>query len=556
MKKILNTIVFGALCMAFAGCNLDMEPETSFTDSDYWQTETDLRGACNRFYQQTGNALGGFYHDYRSDELVAKSGPNSISDGSRSVPSTSGDWTDPYWRIFISNNILEKSERAQVTETVRDRYKAEARFFRAFHFFELVKKYGDVPMIMKAVNDTSDPILQMGRTPRETVIQQCYQDLQFAADHLPDIDHVDAWEHVSRSAALAMLVRVGLYEGTHKKYHQTPNGDWKAHLKIAIDAAETMITEKKHELYPDFQKLFVFDGEGRQNKENVFIKEYGPNGAGTTTHGNSRQLENAVNVPRQTLDMFLYTDGLPRAKSPLKVSPEVHYNDVFENRDPRFGMTFFQYNEEAFKGPFDPFYESHNGYKIKKGYIKSEDATNSKETLDKMIIRYAEVLISYAEALYEYNGSITDEQLDQTVNALRNRVEMPTLLTNAFVTANGLDMLEEIRRERFVEFIDENLHYDDIIRWKTAETLLPTYILGQKFVEGETKKQREDVAARLTANGGFYNGVKVYDEDDIYVIEEAANRRFNPQRDYLYPIPIYEISHSGGNVEQNPYWRE
>lgn len=556
MKKILNTIVFGALCMAFAGCNLDMEPETSFTDSDYWQTETDLRGACNRFYQQTGGALGGFYHDYRSDELVAKSGPNSISDGSRSVPSTSGDWTDPYWRIFISNNILEKSERANVTEAVRDRYKAEARFFRAFHFFELVKKYGDVPMIMKAVNDTSDPILQMGRTPRETVIQQCYQDLQFAADHLPDIDHLDAWEHVSRSAALAMLVRVGLYEGTHKKYHQTPNGDWKAHLKIAIDAAETMITEKKHELYPDFQKLFVFDGEGRQNKENVFIKEYGPNGAGTTTHGNSRQLENAVNVPRQTLDMFLYTDGLPRAKSPLKVSPEVHYNDVFENRDPRFGMTFFQYNEEAFKGPFNPFYESHNGYKIKKGYIKSEDATNSKETLDKMIIRYAEVLISYAEALYEYNGSITDEQLNQTVNALRNRVGMPALLTNTFVAANGLDMLEEIRRERFVEFIDENLHYDDIIRWKTAETLLPTYILGQKFVEGETTTQREDVADRLTTNGGFYKGVKVYDEDDIYVIEEAANRRFNPERDYLYPIPIYEISHSGGNVEQNPYWRE
>ncbi len=556
MKKIVNILMFGAVCMAFAGCNLDMEPETSFTDSDYWQTEKDLRGACNRFYQQTGGALGGFSHDFRSNELVAKSGPNSISDGSRSVPSTSGDWTDPYWRIFISNNIIEKSERANVTEAVRDRYKAEARFFRAFHFFALVKKYGDVPMIMKAVSDTNDPILQMGRTPRETVIQQCYEDLRFAAEHLPDIDHVDAWEHVSRSAALAMLVRVGLYEGTHKKYHQTPDGDWKAHLKIAIDAAETMIAEKKHELYPDFQKLFLFDGEGRRNKENIFIKEYGPNGAGTTTHRNSRELENAVNVPRQTLDMFLYTDGLPRAKSPLKISPEVHYNDVFENRDPRFGMTFFRYDEEAFKGPFNPFYESHNGYKIKKGYIKSEDATNGKETLDKMIIRYAEVLISYAEALYEYNGSITDEQLDKTVNALRNRVHMPALLTNSFVAANGLDMLEEIRRERFVEFIDENLHYDDIIRWKTAETLLPTYILGQKFVEGETTTQREDVADRLTANGGFYKGVKVYDEDDIYVIEEAANRRFDAARDYLYPIPIYEISHSGGNVEQNPNWRE
>ena len=106
---------------------------------------------------------------------------------------TLGNWTNPYWRIFISNNILEKAERANVTDAIRNKYLAEARFFRAFHFFELVKKYGDIPMIMKAVDDTKDPALSMPRTPREQVIQQCYDDLDFAAEWLPDIDHVDTW---------------------------------------------------------------------------------------------------------------------------------------------------------------------------------------------------------------------------------------------------------------------------------------------------------------------------------------------------------------------------
>ena len=104
--------------------------------------------------------------------------------------------------------------------------------------------------------------------------------------------------------------------------------------------------------------------------------------------------------------------------------------------------------------------------------------TVNKETVDKMIIRYAEVLLSYAEALFEYNGQISDAQLNATVNKIRARVGFDVKLTNAFVSANGLNMRDEIRRERHVEFIDENLRYDDIIRWKIAEKVLPVTMLG------------------------------------------------------------------------------
>lgn len=239
----------------------------------------------------------------------------------------------------------------------------------------------------------------------------------------------------------------------------------------------------------------------------------------------------------------------------MKISPEKSFNDIFVNRDPRLAMTLYKIDENAYKGPYIPFSnQSGYGYSLKKGFILNEWTTNGKETVDKMLIRYAEVLISYAEALYEYNGSITDAQLDLTVNALRKRVGFNVKLTNSFVTQNGLDMLNEIRRERTVEFIDENMRYDDIIRWKIAEKVLPTYILGAKFVDTETSKQRSDMAGRLTDSNGMLNGKKVCDEPDIYVIEKAEDRVFNPSKDYLYPIPINEISLSGGAVIQNPGW--
>jgi len=548
-KKILFFLIVASLAMT--GCDLNRYPEDTLADTSFWKTETDLRGACNRLY----NLLDGFSHDTRSDELV-KTSPDLISNGGRTIPSTSGDWSDPYYRITTANNIILKGAGADISESVKNRYLAEAYFFRAYYYFNLVKKYGDVPLILKPIDDTKDPLLDSPRTPREQVIQQCYNDLDFATKWLPKMSALPAadWGRVTKSAALAMIQRIGLYEGTYSKYHNLES-DYRAHLKRSLDAAE-LVMKEGHSLYPDFQKLFYFDGEGPQNKENIFVKVYGPNGAGTVVHANSRQMENLVSVTRSMVDLFLYTDGLPREKSPLKISPEKSFDDVFINRDPRLAMTLYQVDENAYKGPYIPFSNQHGyGYSLKKGFILSEWTTNGKETVDKMLIRYAEVLISYAEALYEYNGSITDAQLDITVNALRKRVGFNVKLTNSFVTQNGLDMLNEIRRERTVEFIDENMRYDNIIRWKIADKVLPTYVLGAKFVDSETSKQRSDMAGRLTDANGMLNGKKVYDEPDLYVIEKAEDRVFNLDKDYLYPIPINEISLSGGAVIQNPGWK-
>lgn len=187
--------------------------------------------------------------------------------------------------------------------------------------------------------------------------------------------------------------------------------------------------------------------------------------------------------------------------------------------------------------------------------MQEEWATSSKETVDKMLIRYAEILLSYAEALYEQNGKITDQQLEETVNKVRERAGLTVKLTNDFVTENNLDMLEEIRRERTIEFIDEGFRYDDIIRWKIAEKVLPVAIIGVKFVDEEGPAgKRDQINDRLTDSQGKLDGAPVYDDVDMFVIEKADTRQFDPKKDYLYPVPKKEIIRSKNAVTQNPNW--
>lgn len=586
MKKILymlNILLFPAILVC---CDdmLDVTPGSDMTDDNFWKSENDLKGACNRLYYN----LEGWEHDERSDERVGRN-PSSISNGSWAVPAESDDWKLPYDKIFVANNIIEKGQEVPIAEALRDRWVAEAHFFRAWHYFDLVRKYGDVPLSLTAFTSVYDPDLKQGRAPREAVIQQCYADLEFAAQHLPTRAQwttTDEFERrrATRSAALGLTVRIGLFEGTMQKYHSlSAEATWKAHLKKSIDAFELLKAEG-HELYADFSSLFLPVGE-TNNREILFAKAYGPAASPTTYHSYTRTEEGNYSLTRQMVDLFLYSDGLPRDKSPLKIVGESSYNSIvgMENdwtpradgkgtRDPRLQATVWFINDpkenDAVQGwattgkgaylPFDP--QRPYGYPIKKAFVGSQWASQ-RESTDKIHIRWGEMLISYAEALYEYNGAIiTDAQLDETVNALRSRVGFTAHLSNAFAAANGLDMREEIRRERTVELMTEGFRYHDVIRWKIAEVVLPKALLGAKFVDDEpgvkTLRAEFTNSARLTDADGKIGGVQMYgyNEPDIYVIEKPDSRVFSKDKDYYYPIPTFEIAQSDGNIKQNPGW--
>lgn len=168
-------------------------------------------------------------------------------------------------------------------------------------------------------------------------------------------------------------------------------------------------------------------------------------------------------------------------------------------------------------------------------YSVIDDWITSRSYVDYAIIRYAEVLLIYAEAKFERDGFIANADLDKSINLLRRRVDMPDL-TNEFVTGNGLNMLEEIRRERSVELAQEGFRYDDIIRWKIAENVLPRPVIGATYFDTY-----------------MVDGLIVTPEG--YILAQSADTRsFDPRRDYLYPVPVNEIALSGGTITQNPGW--
>lgn len=545
----ISYFLFIAAALLLGSCKLERLPETQFSDPNYWNTEADLMNAANRMYQQ----LGANWIDNRGDDNVNQN-PNSISNGTWVIPNTSPDWNNRYDELFTANNILQKGVNAQVADNIKNRYFGEARFFRAYANFQLLQKYGDVPLVLKTL-DVNSPELTMPRTARAEVLKSIYEDLDYAATWLPSRATLPAAQfgRVTKSTAWGMKARVGLYEGTRAKFHNETG--WQQHLQVAIDAA-TAVMGQGHTLYPNYVNLFTKVGEGPTNTELIFVKIFGVSNTNLLLgHNNSRDLENGrIAITRNLIRQYLYTDGRPAFTttntpvanpSPLFVAEgsETSYNTIFQNRDPRLAMTVFQAGEAAYKGPWVPTTSlgSRTAYASKKGFSTEDQTINNAGTTDRILMRYAEILLILAEAKFELNGAISDADLNLTVNALRTRVGMVAKLTNAFVTANNLDMREEIRRERTVELALEGFRYDDLIRWKTAETVLPKEILGAKFIAADWPGTNPNTL-NLNANG-------------VLVVEAASTRKFQANRDYLYPVPLNEISLSGGNVTQNPNWQ-
>jgi starch-binding outer membrane protein, SusD/RagB family len=549
------------LLLSIVACKVDRYPETAISDATFWRSETDLIAANNYLYtflpgfnnftpQNSGTtnyAAANFQvthglEDVWSDDAIGLTS-NNISDGSRLAPSTDASYNTNYLLVRAANNVIENAPLAAsaVSATTIERYVAEARFFRAWAYFQLVMRYGDVALILKTLNDKS-PELQSTRTPREKVIDQIYQDLDFAIARLPTMATIGTTNYgrISNSGAQAFKARVALFEGTRSKFHNY--GDANKHLNLALDAAKAVMDGKQHALFGSYWDLFQMAGKGLQNKENIIVKPFGTNLAErVTTHNYFRStIENGNKAPTKSLaDAYLMTDGLPTTKSPLYRKPTATLA-VFNNRDDRMIQTFMKRGDPYIftKRVFDvanlTFQKT--GFCFRK-FTNIDDWNNQASFIDRPLLRYAEVLLIFAEAKFELNNSISDADLDISINLLRTRGKLPKL-TNAFVTTNDLNMRDEIRRERRVELAQEGHRYWDLMRWKIGEVELPKPILGNFLFRSE-----------------FGSAVSVNITPDSFILVTPASfRRFDAAKDYLWPIPLNEIS-LNPNLSQNPGWK-
>ena len=535
MKKRIIPGILMAL-ISVAACDLNRYPETSISENNYWNPSTvsDFEYAANGIIA----ILPSNWLDGRADDLFRNKYPNDISAGTRKVPVTSNDLTVPYRLVFRSNRMIQNApDDGEGLDGIRQ-YVSEAYFFRAYAYWMLLSKYGGVPLMLRTAETPEDTVLYRKRNTRREVVENIYSDLDRAFQYLPDASDIppSSYGRVSRSAAKALLARVALFEGTWEKYHEGSSST--SDFEIAAAAADWVISSRCHDLYSTgtepYKTLFDYPGEGCS--EYIFAKIYGFPDNQVLTHNAPYQYCVNYCVSRNFTNLYLNSDGTPYSDSPAL---DLHYNDYFADRDPRLSQTFLVRGGQNYTlGSFVP---SNPGFCPRK-FVRNDGVSDQPSTLDWPVIRYGEVLVTYAEAVFERDGTISDVDLDRSINLLRDRVGMPHLTRN-FVLTHSLDMLEEIRRERTVELALEGFRYDDLRRWKKAEDLLPVDILGAKYISGEWGSLSPSALEDRTT------------DDAVFIIESADSRFFDPAKDYLYPIPGNDIGQSLGNMEQNPKWK-
>lgn len=572
MKKrhYITAACFSLMSLFTTSC-LDLEPQAQMGDNLVWNKAENFQLFANQFYSWTRDLSSGFsdgpHSDFRSD-LIATSSINVYSQGTNSIPSKDDNYTNLYKNIYYTNLLLNRAEgfgdQAAIAVPV-----GEAKFFRAYLHFELVQLWGDAVILTKPLDITSEE-LYGPRDDRGEVIDQIISDLQDAAELLPET--ASEAGRVTKGAALAMLSRVALYEGTWQKFH-TNGADATANtarstelLTIAKDAANQVITGGNYELFynatlgnESYRYMFILE-DGAQcnpanlsksaNKEYIFARRH-RNGDRSTniTHG---ILEGATWLTRKLADMYLCADGLPIAKS-KEFKGYANPADEFQNRDNRMTNTFLVHGEKFWDNESKTCrttwtdaddaqariadVRSNSGYRPHKWAVE-RNVQDYYESMDFPIIRYAEVLLNYAEAVYELNGTISDADLDKSLNLVRLRVnpDMPKL-SNSLVSANGLSMREEIRRERTIELIMEGYRIDDLKRWATAEKEMPQDQLGVK-VRGTWFETNWAAQTRQLNNDGC---IILYSD------------RTWSDRNYLYPLPSDQLQ-LNPELKQNPGW--
>ncbi|TSJ44449.1 RagB/SusD family nutrient uptake outer membrane protein [Mucilaginibacter corticis] len=550
--------VIGVLILTFTvSCkkNLNLVSKDSVTDATFWKQGSDFKLAANYLYNGL-DRLG--TEDLQSD--IAFANPNPVSNGTLLAPETDDNWTNDYIYIRSANNIIAKAAGSADAEIKR--YAAEAKFFRAFYYWKLLRVYGGVPLITKVLT-TDDPALFSPRSSRIETADLILKDLTEAAADLPLQTALAAADigRITKGAAQGLAARVALFEGTWEKFR----GDASAtkYLDAAISNSSAVMSSNAYALYTgsgaqSYRYLFIEAGD--DSKECILDRRYA---RGILGQSYPYDLDGSgYNPTRKMADLYLDKNGLPITSPGTVFQGYATFVSEFQNRDPRMTQTMiipgtltirpFYGATKVANWPNTPQRNFNTGYILYKYMSEDVVANNSSQQgdnsifdFDRHLIRYAEILLIYAEASYEKNSSISDADLDLSINKIRSRVGMPNL-TNAFVTANGLNMRTEIRRERTVELCLEGFRYDDLRRWKTAETELPQDIKGIKITGSEW-------ATRAPYNDPVYTS-KV-DANGFLIAEK--NRKFDPSKDYLQPLPTKEVAFYATNgkvLAQNPGW--
>lgn len=588
-RKLIHILLFIVLLL-FAGCDkaLDLEVEDTITDNEFWSSPSEFKLAANAFYPYLNTFEQVITRDLCADLLAGST--NAISNSSYTNPqSDAANWDTQWNRIRAINVFLQKAQAYPYPEEIKSLV-GEVCFFRAYVNWLLFQNYGAMPIVDRVIG-INDTLLYATQAPSTKYVDFMINDLKEASQRLPLESQIANTNkgRVSKGAAQALLARIALFEGTWQKFRGNQLRAQEM-LAVAVDYAKRVMDSKEYRLFYDerlsdnritgeqintsYRYLFILENPQSNpigitksaNKEYILANRYDDK-LRVMGYNLSHTLVSGTFSPVQKLlNLYLCRDGLPLSMSGL-FQGDTTWSSQFLNRDPRMiqsikvpGVKYWKYGVQGrvnWKGDSLDLSTAlianpsigqvtMTGFNSLK-FITERNVAVSYESQDCPIIRYAEVLLIYAEALFELNGSISDEDLDLSINLLRDRVGMAHL-TNALVNNNQLDMREEIRRERTVELYCEGFRYDDLRRWKTAETEMSQALLGARItgtVYGKTYTFPDKSIYTPPATEGRLS------PDGHYIVEPAGNRVFQ-QKHYLRPIPSAEIRIT--RLKQNPGW--
>ncbi len=588
MKNIKYYLRYSLLYLFVLGaCNddfLEKFPLDEVSNETFWNTENDLLTYNNTFYHMASNDVqvpilhghqDGFASHFGSywylDGMADNLAPNHerhtfymrIRSGREIVPNSPQWFGYQGWNFVRALNIgLENYPLAQIPDDVRNKFVGEARLFRGWFYADKVKMFGDAPWVDRELNIDSEELFA-SRTPREEVMQNVLEDLNFATTHLPnDWGDGNAPGRLNRWAALLVKSRVCLFEGTWRKYHGGSNPEmW---LREAADAAKEVMDNGPYSIFStgdpendfnSYQRALDLSG----NPEVMAWRRYQ---LGIYTNHVQNYYGYTGGASRSFVEDFLCSDGLPISISPLYQGDD-NIENVFMNRDPRLRQTILhpqdteKYQYHVADGRSYPRIQgmpggrtSSTGYHVIKHYNAEDQIGKAFNTAEHpaIILRFAEVLLNYAEAKAEL-GEITQADLDISINQLRDRIGMVPMNINPPMdpryAGDGISpLLVEIRRERRIELFQEGFRYDDIRRWKQGKKLEKPDMGIQWNAEAQARYEGAIIQTSVDPENG-----KTY--IDVYKGSDWADPVFDENKNYLWPIPLSDLAQNPA-IGQNP----
>lgn len=566
-KRIIHIAILIGGCFLNNSCHdLDLNPLSNGSTENWYSTATEIQMAVNKMYASTYWRPEGDNQTDWSDDAVYR---ESLTEFENATINSENWIVSLYWRtgfqmVSYANSVINKYQRALdkgANRTEVMSYVGEARFFRGVAYGRLIARFGDVPYITEEID--VDQGLKVGRTDKGEILKHVYADLDSAARLLPV--SYSGNQRVTKGAALAFKARIALYMGDYD---------------VAAEAARAVIDLGVYSLESSYRTLFL--QKTKTSKEFIFIlpRSISMNiDVISSTTVKNRMIRNAggwsaTDPSWDLLAAYTCTDGLPIDESPL-FDP----HNPFSNRDPRCSETIVPFNEPFLGYIYSPSpadtevlnvntgkmeynndtrinkqYASFNGLVWKKGIDESwmDNGYTAENPL--IVMRYADVLLMYAEAKIELN------QIDQSVIDAMNMVRARAYGVDkadvssypAFTILSQNDMRKQLRMERRMELAGENLRFADLMRWRLSEVVMTKKQYGMLYPATECLDKV------VNAGHWFWPSTPDIDENGCPdfttmeatgLIQVLSQRRWD-NRQYLWPIPAKEIQ-INKNMTQN-----